>query len=155
MNISGKNKQVELKVGDIAKELGIELLELKMHFSAGKNILRCTVDLPEGGITLNKCAAVNKRILSYFQECGDEYSNYAIEVNSPGLDRKLYNSKDFSKVKGRNIFLWLSEPVEDKEYLEGQVLKVDDDKLSLGIKDKILEINFNKIKVGKERIGIK
>lgn len=155
MNIIDRNKQIELKVGDIVKELGVELLELKVHFSAGKNVLRCIVDFPEGGITVDSCAAVNKRILSYFEESDDLYSNYAIEVNSPGLDRKLYNFKDFFKVKGRNIFLWLSELVEGKEYLEGQVLEVDDDKLSLGVKDKILEINFNKIKVGKERIEIK
>jgi len=155
MNISVKNKQIELKVKDIAKELGVELLEFKVHFSTGKSILRCIVDLPEGGITLNKCAAMNKRILNYFQECGDAYSNYVIEVNSPGLDRKLYNSKDFLKVKGRNVFLWLSEPGKNKDYLEGQVVEVDDDKLSLDVGDKILEINFNKIKVGKEKIEIK
>jgi len=47
-------------------------------------------------------------------------------------------------VKGRNIFLWLNESVEDKEYLEGQVLEVDDDKISLSFEGKILKINFNK-----------
>ncbi|MDP8290289.1 MAG: hypothetical protein P9M02_04930 [Candidatus Susulua stagnicola] len=155
MSIADRNKQLELKVGDIVKELEVELIEFKVQSSAGKNILRCIVDFPEGGITLDSCASVNRRILNYFEESGGLYSNYAIEVNSPGLDKKLYNCKDFLKVKGRNIFLWLNESVEDKEYLEGQVLEVDDDKISLSFEGKILKINFNKIKVGKEKIEIK
>lgn len=150
-----RDRQIQLKVQDIVKAAGVELLEFKIHASRGKNTLRCTVDLPQGGITLDSCAAVNKRIVVYLEENGSLGSDYAVEVNSPGLDRKLHTFKDFFKVKGRNIFLWLSEPIGGKEYLEGQVLALDDDKLSLGCKDKIVKINFSKIKVGKEKIEIK
>ncbi len=150
-----RNRQIQLKVQDIVKEAGVELLEFKIHPSSGKNILRCIVDLPEGGITLDSCAAINKRVVAYLEESGNLGSDYAVEVNSSGLDRKLHTFKDFLKVKGRNISLWLNGPVEGKEYLEGQVLAVDDSKLSLDYKDKILKINFNKIKVGKEKIEIK
>ena len=152
MSMVDRDRQIQLKVGDIVKEAGAELLELKINSSSGKNSLRCLVDLPQGGITLDSCAAINKRIVAYLEESGNLGSDYAVEANSPGLDRKLHTFKDFFKVKGRNISLWLSEPVEGKEYLEGQVLALGDDKLSLGHKDKILEISFNKIKVGKEKI---
>jgi len=155
MSMVDRDRQIQLKVGDIVKEAGAELLELKIHSSSGKNILRCVVDLPQGGITLDSCAAVNKRVVAYLEEDGDLGLDYTVEVNSPGLDRKLQTFKDFLKVRGRNISLWLSEPIEGKEYLEGQVLALGDDKLSLGYKDKILEISFNKIKVGKEKIEIK
>ena len=155
MSIVDRDKQIQLKVGNIVKEVGAELLELKIHSSSGKNILRCVVDLPQGGITLDSCAAINKRVVAFLEEAGLLGFDYAVEVNSPGLDRKLHTFKDFLKVKGRNISLWLSEPVEGKEYLEGQVLAIDDDKLSLSCKEKILKINFNKIKVGKEKVEIK
>jgi len=150
-----RDRQIQLKVADIVKEAGAELLELKINSSSGKNSLRCLVDLLQGGITLDSCAAINRKIVTYLEESGDLGSDYTLEVNSPGLDRKLHTFKDFLKVKGRNISLWLSEPVEGKEYLEGQVLALGDDKLSLSYKDKILKINFNKIKVGKEKIEIK
>ena len=155
MSIVNRDSQIQNKVKDIVKELGVELLEFKIHFSSGKNILYCIVDFPEGGITLNRCAAINKRIVVYLEDNGNLGSDYAVEVNSPGLDRKLNDSKSFTKAKGRNISLWLSEPVEDKDYLEGQILAVDNDKLSLGYKGKTIEINFAKIKVGKEKIEIK
>ena len=150
MSMVDRDRQIQLKVADIVKEAGAELLELKINSSSGKNSLRCLVDLLQGGITLDSCAAINRKIVTYLEESGDLGSDY-----SPGLDRKLHTFKDFLKVKGRNISLWLSEPVEGKEYLEGQVLALGDDKLSLSYKDKILKINFNKIKVGKEKIEIK
>jgi len=150
-----RDRQIQLKVQDIVKAAGVELLEFKIHSSRGKNTLRCTVDLLQGGITLDSCTVVNKRIVAYLEESGSLGSDYAVEVNSPGLDRKLHTFKDFLKVKGRNISFWLSEPVGGKEYLEGQVLAIDDDELSVGCKEKIVKINFSKIKVGKEKIEIK
>ena len=155
MSIVDRDNQIQLKVGDIVKEAGAELLEFKAHSSSGKNILRCVVDFPQGGITLGSCAAINKRVVAYLDEGGNSGSDYTVEVNSPGLDRKLHTPGDFLKVKGKSISLWLQRPVEDKEYLEGQILAVGDEELSLGYKDKVLKINFNEIKFGKERIEIK
>ena len=152
MSMADKDRQIQIKVEDIIKEAGAELLELKIHSFRGKNILRCVVDLPQGGITLNSCATINRKAVAYLEETGFLGSDYSVEVNSPGLDRKLCTFKDFFRAKGRDIFLWLNEPVEGKEYLEGQVLALDDDELSLGYKDRILKISFNKIKVGKEKI---
>lgn len=152
MSMVDKDKQTKLKVGDIVKEAGAELLELKVHSFSGKNVVRCIVDLPEGGITLGSCATINKRVVAYLEESDSLNSDCTVEVNSPGLDRKLYTFKDFLKVKGRNISIWLSEPIEGKEYLEGQVLAVSNDEVALECKDKILKISFNKIKVGKEKI---
>ena len=150
--MADRDRQIRLKVEDIVKEAGAELLELKVNSFSGKNVVHCVVDLPEGGITLGSCATINKRVVAFLEENDSLNSNCTVEVNSPGLDRKLYTFKDFFKAKGRNISIWLSEPVEGKEYLEGQVLAVGDDELSLECKDKILKISFNKIKVGKEKI---
>jgi len=150
--MADRDRQIRLKVEDIVKEAGAELLELKVNSFSGKNVVHCVVDLPEGGITLGSCATINKRVVAFLEENDSLNSNCTVEVNSPGLDRKLYTFKDFFKAKGRNISIWLSEPVEGKEYLEGQVLAVGDDELSLECEDKILKISFNKIKVGKEKI---
>jgi len=150
--MADRDRQIRLKVEDIVKETGAELLEFKVNSFSGKNVVHCVVDLPEGGITLGSCATINKRVVAFLEENDSLNSNCTVEVNSPGLDRKLYTFKDFFKAKGRNISIWLSEPVEGKEYLEGQVLAVGDDELSLECEDKILKISFNKIKVGKEKI---
>lgn len=155
MSMADRDKQIQLKVEDIIKGQGAELIDFKILFPGGKYILRCVVDRPEGGITLDSCVAINKRVGAYLEESECLGEDYAVEINSPGLDRKINQPKDFLKIKGRKISLWLNEPVEGKEYLEGQVLDVSDGKLSLGYKDKILKVDFYKIKVGKEKIEIK
>lgn len=155
MNMADRDKQIQLKVEDIVKGQGAEVVDFKILFPGGKYTLRCVVDRPEGGITLDSCVAINKRVVAYLEESECLGENYAVEINSPGLDRKINQPKDFLKIKGRKVSLWLNEPVEGKEYLEGQVLDVSNDKLSLGYKDKILKVDFSKIKVGKEKIEIK
>ncbi len=150
-----RDRQIKLKVKDIIEAEGAELIDFKLFTSGRRYALRCLIDLLEGSITLDRCAAINKRVVAYLDQSGSLGDDYLVEINSPGLDRKLSTSKDFLKLKGRKVSLWLKEPVRGKEYLEGQILAVSDDKLSLSCGDETFDIDFNKIKVGKERIEIK
>lgn len=155
MSMPDRGREIKTRIQEIVRKAGAELLEFSVNHSGSKNNLRCVVDLPEGGITLDACAAINRKVAGLLEKNGDLGSDYTVEVNSPGLDRKLYTPKDFSRAKGRKVCLWLGQLVEEREYLEGRVLAVDGEKLSLGYKDKNLEINFDKIKVGKEKIEFK
>lgn len=150
-----RNKKIQREINDIVESLGAELIDFKIFYSSKRCILRCLVDTSEGGIALNSCAKINKKICAYLDESNCLGDNCTVEVNSPGLDRKLKISKDFFRVKGRMVSLWLNEPIEGKEYLEGKVVAVSDAKISLDYKDKIVEIEFSKITTGKEKIEIK
>ena len=147
-----RDRKIQLKVKGIIESGGAELIDFKIFYSGGKYILRCIVDTLSGGITLDNCAAINRKIAAYLDESNCLSENYTVEINSPGIDRKLKTLKDFLKVKGRKVSIWLKEPLEEKEYLEGKVLAVEDDKISLDYKGKILEVGLNNIKVGKEKI---
>ncbi|MFH1519169.1 MAG: ribosome maturation factor [Candidatus Omnitrophota bacterium] len=149
------NRQIELKVKDIIEGEGAELIDFKLFTSGRRYTLRCLIDLLEGGITLGRCAAINKKVVAYLDQSESLGGDYLVEINSPGLDRKLSSFKDFFQLKGRRVSLWLREPVGGKEYLEGQILAVSGDKLSLSCSDKTFDIDFNKIKVGKQRIEVK
>ncbi|MCK5393930.1 MAG: hypothetical protein KAI91_06290, partial [Candidatus Omnitrophica bacterium] len=69
-----------------------------------------------------------------------------------GLDWPLKNARDFRKVKGRKISLWFNEPVNDKVFLEGEVLEIEENELILDCKGKTLKIAIDKIKLGKEKL---
>ncbi|MFH1504003.1 MAG: hypothetical protein ABIH08_01220 [Candidatus Omnitrophota bacterium] len=147
-------EKVKIKVEEIVEAEGAELIDFKVFFSRTKNIARCIVDYSQGGITVIVCAKINKSIFAYLDESRLLGDDFTVEVNSPGLDRPLKSSKDFLRAQGRTILLWLSEPVNDKTYFEGEVLGVNEDILSLLNKKEVLKIDFGKIKVGKEKIGI-
>lgn len=145
---------IRRKIEEISKQQGAEVLDCKFFSHRGKNTLRCVIDYPQGGITLDACGQINKRVFSYLDKSKALGEDYIVEINSPGLDRPLREPKDFLRVKNRNILLWLREPVEKKDFLEGKVLNSDENILRLNYKGKDLNISFNKIKLGKEKIEI-
>ncbi|UCD14836.1 MAG: hypothetical protein JSV34_03690 [Candidatus Omnitrophota bacterium] len=150
--IDKEQDKIKVKVEQILKEKGIDLVEFSLFFSRGSCTVRCLIDYPAGGITLDECAAVNKEIFSFLGEGNLLGENYVVEVNSPGLERKLKTYKDFLRVKGKIISLWFKSPFEGKQYLEGQLADVDESQLCIKNKSGVFKINFNQIRVGKEKI---
>lgn len=155
--------KIKLDLEKLLQDKDIDLVEFKITPVAGGFNLYCIVDHPYGGITIQECADINKQFVEFLDRSKILGEYYTLEVNSPGLDRKLINYKDFLRVKGRVVCLWLSSPIkvlvkpnkeEDRNYLEGQVLEVNERKVSLQIKNLIKEIDFNIIKLGKEKIEI-
>jgi len=130
----------------------IELVELRIFYAAGAQNVRCLVDHPGGGITLDECGRINRIISEYLESSKALGPDYSVEVHSPGLDRLLKKPADFSRVKGRLVGLWLSEPVNGKAYWEGKVAEAGQHSLRILIKEAVLDIEYRIIKTGKERI---
>ena len=133
---------------------GFELVSFRTFVVNGKQTLRCIVDRPEGGITVDECAKINKKVFFNLSENGYLGDNFAVEINSPGLDRPLKSMQDFLKVKGRQVCLWLKNPVEGKTFIEVEVAGVSEDCLIAVYKEKVLHINFEIVNTGKEKIII-
>jgi len=96
---------------------GVELLEVQYRRAGNRGILTFIVD-KTGGVTLDDCAQVNRRLGSYLdreadeqgQEAGFLRGSYFLEVNSPGLDRPLRLLKDFERAKGEAVRVaWKAE----------------------------------------------
>lgn len=150
--MENKVGQIRDKVEAMLKEENISLLDFKVSLVRGSYVLRCIIDYPLGGVTMDKCAQINKNIFFYLKESNILGEEYSIEVSSPGLDRPLKESRDFLNKKGRFVMVWLKETVLGKEYIEGEVAGVEADNLKLVCKGEIVNISFDKIKVGKEKI---
>ena len=150
-----RNSDIQDKIKSVIETEGVEVLDFKIFPASGRNVVRCTVDYIDGGITMGDCAKINKKVFSYLDETNILGGDYVVEINSPGLDRPLKSSQDFLKVKGKAISLWLNEPVGNKDYLEGELKEVDENKLLLELKGEVLEVFFSNIRLGKEKIEIK
>jgi ribosome maturation factor RimP len=156
MSIISREAQEKIRnhIGKILEKKGICLIEFKIFPAGKKSICRCLIDYPEGGITIDECANINNEIFSFLEETSLLGEDFVVEVNSPGMDRPLKTKADFLRVKGRNVGLWLSESIEGKSYIEGKVIEMNQEKLIFNYKDKDLEIDLTKIKLGKEKIEI-
>lgn len=150
--MTAPKEDVKNRVSDIVVAYGCEIVEFKLFLVNGIKTLRCLIDYPQGGVNLDTCSKVNKEISAYIEEEGLLGDNYAVEVNSPGMDRPLKTKNDFYKARGKIVSLWFWEPVFGKPSIEGEVLDVKDDKLVLIYKNQEEEIGLSKIKLGKEKI---
>jgi ribosome maturation factor RimP len=152
MNTTDKRNKISEVTEDIARSLGAELIECKLILLGSRHVVRCLVDYACGGITIDTCSKINKKIISYIEDEGLFSSGFTVEVNSPGLDRPLRSANDFLRAKGKVISLWLNREAEGKTSIEVKVIGVDGNDLITEYEEGELKINLDDIKIGKEKI---
>jgi ribosome maturation factor RimP len=81
-----------------------------------------------GGVDLDLCAAVS-------QALEDVRERYALEVSSPGLDRRLRKPRHFAAQLGREVVVQMSEPVEGRRNFRGVLEAADQDSVTLALED--------------------
>ena len=73
----------------VCAALAIEIVEVNVRAHRGDVHIQVFADRPEGGIGMDACAALNKRLAAALDNGLDLGDNYTLEVSSPGLDRTL------------------------------------------------------------------
>lgn len=88
------------RLGRLAASEGVELLAVEVAGTARKPVVRLLLDRTEGGVTLADCESVSRQA-SVLLDAHDPFpAAFTLEVSSPGIDRKLYNEKDFARFEG-------------------------------------------------------
>ncbi|MDD5194794.1 MAG: hypothetical protein PHQ96_03850 [Candidatus Omnitrophica bacterium] len=149
-----ENETLKAKIEELLKEENAELIEFKVYLHFSTYNVRCLVDYPAGGITVDTCSKFNHRIVSFLEETKLLGEDFVVEVNSPGLDRPLKEYKDFLRKLGKTIGVWLKVTQEEKAYWEGEIIEVNENGIVLKAKDKLLNIELTNINVGKEKIQL-
>jgi ribosome maturation factor RimP len=111
--------------------------------SASKNIqIMIESDV---GVSIDNCAEVSKlarNIITMEKFIEDDYN---IEVSSPGINRPLYNVKDFIKYQGEKVFIELKRNINNQRRFKGYY-EVKDNIICISHKNETIEITFNDIK---------
>ena len=111
--------------------------------SASKNI-QIMIESDEG-VSIDNCAEVSKlarNIITMEKFIEDDYN---IEVSSPGINRPLYNVKDFIKYQGEKVFIELKRNINNQRRFKGYY-EVKDNHICINHKNETIEITFNDIK---------
>ncbi len=103
----------------------VELVDLDVHPSAGT--LTLYIDRP-GGVDLDLCAAVAAGL--------DEVrERYALEVSSPGLDRRLRTAAHFAAAVGEEVAVKLAAPKDGRSNFRGVLSAADEASVTLALAD--------------------
>ena len=111
--------------------------------SASKNI-QIMIESDEG-VSIDNCAEVSKlarNIITMEKFIEDDYN---IEVSSPGINRPLYNLKDFIKYQDEKVFIELKRNINNQKRFKGYY-EVKDNIICINHKNEIIEITYNDIK---------
>jgi len=124
-------EKVEQIVGNILESEGFDLIELNMSKKNNSFMVEVVTDKPKGGIIVDECAGLNRRIREILENENLITDDCFFEVVSPGLDRDIQTKKDFLRIEGREIAIYLSEPVDGKTEYQGIMKSVEADTICI------------------------
>ncbi len=124
-----KKEQYEEKAWEILlpvlDELGMTPVDVEFVKEGGEYYLRCYID-KEGGVGINDCETVSRRIDPMLDEADFIDESYTLEVSSPGLGRALKRPRDFEYARGKEVELRTYRPVGGKKEMRGILTGWDD-----------------------------
>ena len=95
-------QKTEEILNPIMEELEFELVDVEYVKEGSMWYLRAYIDKP-GGITVNDCEAVSRRLSDILDEKDFIEDSYVLEVSSPGLGRPLKKEKDYKRNLGKEV----------------------------------------------------
>lgn len=140
-------KKTEELILPILQEYDFELVDVEYVKEAGNWYLRAFID-KEGGITVNDCEMVSRKMSDLLDEKDFISDSYIFEVSSPGLGRQLKKDKDFLRSIGEVVEGKLFRAVDKRKDFEGVLRSFD--KETIVIEEK----NGQEIELKRENIAL-
>jgi len=123
----------------------LELVDLSQRFQGKRMVLTVLADRISGRITLEECALLCRQLNDLIEEKNIVSGDYLLEVSSPGLDRPLKKSRDFTRSLNKEAVFFLNDLVSGKCQWQGLISKVDGFSVFIQVDGQILEFPLSKI----------
>lgn len=129
----------------IIDEFRFELVDVEYVKEGSNWYLRAYIDKP-GGITVDDCEAVSRRLSDLLDEEDFIDDAYILEVSSPGLGRPLKKDKDFARSIGEEVEIRTFRPVDHEREFTGVLKDFDKNRLVIELEDhEIMEFSRDNI----------
>lgn len=119
-------RKTEQLLTPILKENNFELYDVEFVKEAGTFYLRAFID-KEGGININDCELVSRRLSDLLDEKDFIPDAYILEVSSPGLGRALKKDKHFEKSIGEEVEIKLFKAIDKQKEFTGFLESFNDE----------------------------
>jgi ribosome maturation factor RimP len=100
---------------------GLELVDLEVR----SGLVRVTVDR-EGGIDLDSLASANRTVSAALDEIDPMPGRYALEVSSPGVERRLRTPEHFGRALGETVSVRTLPGTGDVRRVQGRLSAADE-----------------------------
>ena len=116
----------------VASSHGLELFDVQLRRESIGWVVRIFIDkpgpsgTPEDSVGVEDCAAVSREVSTILDVEDPLDRAYTLEVSSPGLDRPLWDERDFRRFAGRAAKIVVNEPVDGQKAFAGHLRGVED-----------------------------
>lgn len=118
----------------IVEEQRFELVDVEYVKEGSNWYLRAYIDKP-GGITVDDCEAVSRRLSDLLDEKDFIEEAYILEVSSPGLGRPLKKDKDFARSIGEEVEIRTYRAIDHEKEFTGILKDFDKDTIVIELED--------------------
>lgn len=118
----------------IIEENGFELVDVEYVKEGSTWYLRAYIDKP-GGITVDDCEKVSRRLSDLLDEKDYIDEAYILEVSSPGLGRPLKKDKDFARSIGEEVEIRTFRPIRHQKEFTGILKAYDKEKIIIEVEE--------------------
>ncbi|MCI8797793.1 MAG: ribosome maturation factor RimP [Dorea sp.] len=129
-----KREQYEQKTEEILlpiiEEHGFELVDVEYVKEGSSWYLRAYIDKP-GGITIDDCEAVSRKLSDQLDEKDYIEDAYILEVSSPGLGRPLKKEKDYKRSLGAEVEIRTYRMIEKQKEFIGILKGYDENTVTI------------------------
>lgn len=122
----------------IVEEYGFELVDVEYVREGGTWYLRTYID-KEGGISIDDCEKVSRRLSDILDEKDYIDDTYIMEVSSPGLGRPLKKEKDFKRSLGKEVDIRTYRMIDKQKEFTGILKDYDKDTVTIELDDETLK----------------
>lgn len=113
---SGVPARVAALAEPVIEELGMRLVRVRV---IGGNTLQIMADRAEGGMTIDDCALISRRLSPLLDAHDPMPGGYLLEVSTPGIDRPLVRPIDFIDWAGHEAKIELRDMLDGRRRFRG------------------------------------
>ncbi len=135
----------------IVEEYQFELVDVEYVKEGGTWYLRAYID-KEGGITIDDCELVSRRMSDLLDEKDFIEETYIFEVSSPGLGRPLKKEKDYARSMGKQLEIRTYRAVNQEKVFYGTLKSYDENTVTITV-DEGTEMTFAKTEIALIRLA--
>lgn len=135
----------------IMEEHHFELVDVEYVKEGGNWYLRAYID-KEGGISVDDCEVVSRRMSELLDEHDYIEDSYIFEVSSPGLGRPLKKEKDYVRSMGKELEIRTYRAINKEKEFYGILKAYDADTVTIETEDET-ELTFAKSDIALIRLA--
>ncbi len=109
----------------------VECVELVWRTDRNGWVLEVTIERPDArvpgeGVTIDLCSEVSRDLSAALDVADCIPHHYTLEVGSPGVERALYNRRDYERFAGQGARVKLKAPIDGNYVITGTLHGLDE-----------------------------